>query len=168
MVSYKKWHHNEKRIWQQCQYWYIIPKSVKNNIWWVISMYFSILIILGQNKIMFSFRNTAQPLWLNKILSKHNDVYDYHNINTIMTALTLFWCFYYILWIYFTPVSSDFIVNFKQVIVCRVATRLNKAKQLISNIDDPSLSIIIQQMVKNSNRWWWVSLIIVLPEFSNW
>ena len=77
-------------------------------------------------------------------------------------------CVYCLLWIYFTPVSSDFIVNFKQVIVCRVATRLNKAKQLISNIDDPSLSIIIQQMVKNSNRWWWVSLIIVLPEFSNW
>ena len=115
MVSYKKWHHNEKRIWQQCQYWYIIPKSVKNNIWWVISMYFSILIILGQNKIMFSFRNTAQPLWLNKILSKHNDVYDYHNINTIMTALTLFWCFYYILWIYFTPVSSVSFLDFEQV-----------------------------------------------------
>ena len=115
MVSYKKWHHNEKRIWQQCQYWYIIPKSVKNNIWWVISMYFSILIILGQNKIMFSFRNTAQPLWLNKILSKHNDVYDYHNINTIMTALTLFWCFYYLLWIYFTPVSSVSFVDFEQV-----------------------------------------------------
>ena len=115
MVSYKKWHHNEKRIWQQCQYWYIIPKSVKNNIWWVISMYFSILIILGQNKIMFSFRKTAQPLWLNKILSKHNDVYDYHNINTIMTALTLFWCFYYILWIYFTPVSSVSFVDFEQV-----------------------------------------------------
>ena len=115
MVSYKKWHHNEKRIWQQCQYWYIIPKSVKNNIWWVISMYFSILIILGQNKIMFSFRNTAQPLWLNKILSKHNDVYDYHNINTIMTALTLLWCFYYILWIYFTPVSSVSFVDFEQV-----------------------------------------------------
>ena len=115
MVSYKKWHHNEKRIWQQCQYWYIIPKSVKNNIWWVISMYFSILIILGQNKIMFSFRNTAQPLWLNKILSKHNDVYDYHNINTIMTALTLFWCIYYILWIYFTPVSSVSFVDFEQV-----------------------------------------------------
>ena len=115
MVSYKKWHHNEKCIWQQCQYWYIIPKSVKNNIWWVISMYFSILIILGQNKIMFSFRNTAQPLWLNKILSKHNDVYDYHNINTIMTALTLFWCFYYILWIYFTPVSSVSFVDFEQV-----------------------------------------------------